>query len=70
MLFREISLIGNTAFVFNEIQSFIDFVSRGRINLKPIITHEFPIEQVQEAFELLTTKSSSSDETVKVIIKP
>ena len=65
LLFKEISLIGNTGFVF-EIQSFIDFVSEGKINVKPIITHEFALEDVQKAFELLADETSSA---IKVILK-
>lgn len=65
LLFKEITIIGNTAFVF-EIQPFIYFVSSGRIDVKPIITHVFSLDDVQKAFETAADQFSGA---VKVMIE-
>jgi len=38
----------------------------GKINTKPLITHEFPLDKINEAFET----ASKINEAVKVIVKP
>ncbi len=35
-------------------ESFIDLLSRGRISVRPLITHRFPIEQAPDAYDLIT----------------
>ena len=44
----------------------IDLVKTGNINSKPLITHEFPLDKIQEAF----MTQLNTDETIKVLIKP
>lgn len=36
------------------LESFIDLLSSGRIDIRPLITHRFPIEQAPDAYELIT----------------
>lgn len=43
-----------------------DMVTSGRVKLKPMISHVFPIEQIQEAFEM----AANSNESVRVLVKP
>jgi 2-desacetyl-2-hydroxyethyl bacteriochlorophyllide A dehydrogenase len=69
LLFREITIIGNGGFVF-EIPTFINLVSTGKISVKPMITHEFPLQDVQQAFELLADASGSGSRALKVMLKP
>ncbi|MCL5070436.1 MAG: galactitol-1-phosphate 5-dehydrogenase [Actinobacteria bacterium] len=66
LLFREITIIGNTGFVF-EIGPFIDFVAGGKIDVEPIITHTFCLDNVQKAFETAADESSGA---IKVMIEP
>jgi len=44
----------------------IDLMKTGKINSLPLITHEFPLDKIQEAFKT----QMNPDETIKVIIKP
>jgi threonine dehydrogenase-like Zn-dependent dehydrogenase len=44
----------------------IDLVKTGQVNLKPLISHEFPLAQAREAFET----HLKADESVKILIKP
>lgn len=43
----------------------IELISTGRINVKPLITHRFPLEQAEKAFEITRTGKGGA---VKVII--
>jgi len=38
------------------IQAFVDLLAAGKMDLKPLITHRFPIEQAGEAYDLITAK--------------
>jgi threonine dehydrogenase-like Zn-dependent dehydrogenase len=69
LLFREITIIGNAGFVF-EIPTFINLVSTDKILVNPMITHEFSLEEVQHAFEMLADTSGSGSQAIKVMLKP
>jgi len=38
------------------LESFVDLLANERINVKPLITHRYPIEQAPQAYELITGK--------------
>jgi threonine dehydrogenase-like Zn-dependent dehydrogenase len=38
----------------------LDLMSRGRINLSPVVTHHFPVGRVQDAFDLVTSREKSA----------
>ncbi|HEY92008.1 MAG TPA: zinc-binding dehydrogenase [Dehalococcoidia bacterium] len=44
----------------------VDLLATGRADTRPFITHEFPLDRVQEAFETQLT----ADGAVKVLVKP
>jgi len=39
-------------------EAFLKFVADAKINLQPLVTHRFPIEQATEAYDLITGKKS------------
>jgi predicted dehydrogenase/threonine dehydrogenase-like Zn-dependent dehydrogenase len=41
-------------------QSFLDLLGEGRLDLSPIITHRFPIDEAPAAYELITGKTGES----------
>ena len=43
----------------------VDYITRGDIDMEPFVTHQFPIEKVQEAFDLA---KSPTDGALKVSI--
>jgi len=38
----------------------VDFIVRGEIDMAPFVTHQFPIEQVQEAFEMAHSRDDGA----------
>ena len=40
------------------IAAFVDLLASSRVDVKPLISHRFPIEQAAEAYELITGKTS------------
>jgi L-iditol 2-dehydrogenase len=38
----------------------VDFITRGEIDMAPFVTHQFPITQVQEAFDLAHSKEDGA----------
>ncbi len=71
--FKELEVIGSNSFSIEEyigqkahaFEFFMDFLAKKKINLKSIVTHKFPLEQYQEAFNLLAKKENSN--AVKVV---
>jgi len=45
----------------------IPLMADGRINLKPLITHTFPLDEINEAFDTFTGRVGGA---IKVIVKP
>ena len=63
-LFREITLVGCGGFSFEAARG-IGMLGKGMVDVKPLITHTFPLEDVQEAFSLL---HDNPDKAIKVIL--
>jgi len=42
------------------LEAFVDLLTAGRLDVKPLITHRFPIDQAAEAYELITGKKDES----------
>ncbi|MFH1032507.1 MAG: alcohol dehydrogenase catalytic domain-containing protein [Chloroflexota bacterium] len=50
----------------NPVLQAIDMIASGKVKAKPLISHEFPLEKIKEAFEV----QSRAAESVKVLVKP
>lgn len=61
---REITLCGSQGYCW-DFQQAIELVGSGRVQLQPFITHTFPLESLQQAFELLNEPHNKS---IKVLI--
>lgn len=64
IMWREISIIGSFAHVASEADKFVELVLNDRIKLQQLITHRFPLEEINEAFELFAGRKTN-----KVIIQ-
>lgn len=51
--FKEINIVGTRAASRIDWQPSIDLVENGSINLKPLITHQLPLQEAQKAFTLM-----------------
>jgi threonine dehydrogenase-like Zn-dependent dehydrogenase len=52
--------------VSQEIMEAIKLLASGKVNAKPLISHQFPLDNIMEAFEVQT----NPEQSIKVIIKP
>ena len=66
LIFREITVVGSTGFT-SEIDEALKLIGGGRVDVKPLITHEFSLEDAQVAFE---TASDPNAGAIKVMIYP
>ncbi len=64
IIFSEISIIGSTGFYWPDDPA-LEMMADGRIDVKPLITHSFPLDNAQEAYEL-----AEKPESIKVVINP
>jgi 2-desacetyl-2-hydroxyethyl bacteriochlorophyllide A dehydrogenase len=63
---KGIHLIGSWAWTPEEFTRAMELLSSGRIDRRPLITHEFPLEKAHEAYET----QLAAEAAVKVLLKP
>jgi threonine dehydrogenase-like Zn-dependent dehydrogenase len=66
VIYRELSIIGSTAFS-SEIETVMSLCASGKLDPKPLITHSFPLEEAQQAFQSAADPGSNS---IKVMVIP
>lgn len=66
ILHKEIDIVGCTG-ANDETELGIRLVAAGKIDLTPIITHSFPLEEAQAAFDILSDRDA---DTIKVQVIP
>ncbi|MDD4859213.1 MAG: alcohol dehydrogenase catalytic domain-containing protein [Dehalococcoidales bacterium] len=52
--------------ICDEIKGAIDMLAKGKVNVKALISHQFPVDKIMEAFEVQT----KPDQSIKVLIRP
>lgn len=76
LFFKEISWVGSNAFGIEEVEGvrkhgiahYLDLVREGRVDLSPMLTHTFGLDEWRGAFEVLATQSTSG--AIKVAFRP
>jgi threonine dehydrogenase-like Zn-dependent dehydrogenase len=76
LYFKEIGWVGSNAFGIEEvdgvrkhgIQHYLDLVADGVIDLSPMLTHQFALDDWRDAFEVLATQQDSG--AIKVGLRP
>jgi 2-desacetyl-2-hydroxyethyl bacteriochlorophyllide A dehydrogenase len=63
---KGIRLLGSWAWSPEEFAQSLDLIGSGKIDRRPLISHEFPLEQASEAYET----QLRAEEAIKVLIKP
>ena len=74
--FKECRLVGSNAFGIEEVEGvrqhaiahYLDLVRDGRIDLRPMLTHRFPLEEWQAAFYTIAMQGTTG--AIKVAITP
>ncbi len=76
LYFKEIAFVGSNAFGFEEVEGerkhaiahYLDLAAAGRVDLRPMLTHTFGLEQWRDAFLALANQGDSG--AVKVALDP
>ncbi|MGI6722578.1 MAG: zinc-dependent alcohol dehydrogenase [Anaerovoracaceae bacterium] len=67
IVLREIKLIGSVSCTRREFEETIDLIASGMLDADKYVTDVMPLEELQHAFERLT---SSTDPVVKIVVRP
>lgn len=70
IIHKQLSLISSFSWgkqpICEEIKGAIDMLAKGKVNVKALISHQYPLDKIMEAFEIQT----KPDQSIKVLIKP
>ena len=66
VIYREISIVGCCGFT-HEVETALALIASGRLQVKPLITHTFPLAEVQQAFQ---TAADPAADSIKVLVVP
>ena len=65
VILKQVSLIGVRAYTWSNCNLTMKLLADGKINLKPMITHTFSLEEWEKAFDILLKGRGT-----KIILKP
>ena len=63
---KGIKLLGSWGWTLEEFAQALELIRSGKVDRKPLITHQFPLDRVKEAFET----QLKYEEAIKVVINP
>lgn len=63
---KGLKVFGSWAWSLDEFAQALDLMRTGKVNRKPLVTHEFPLDKAKEAYET----QLKVEEAIKVLIKP
>ena len=61
----ELKIIGSVGYQLGNYEQAITLIESGKIHVKPLITHMFDLEKIEEAFQIVKTQS---DNIIKAVI--
>ena len=61
----EIKIYGTICYTRQEFEECLDFVEDGRVKVEPLITHHYPLKEMEEAFAVMQSK-----QCMKIIMHP
>ncbi len=65
ILLLELKIIGSVGYQHGNYEQAITLIESGKIHVKPLITHMFDLEKIEEAFQIVKTQS---DNIIKAVI--
>jgi L-iditol 2-dehydrogenase len=54
--YKQLSVVGSHDFTPDNFTTALKMLATGRVRVEPLISHEFPLERLQEAFEMVTER--------------
>lgn len=63
---KGLSLLGSFGYSMDEFAQALELMRSGKVDRKPLITHEFPLKRAKEAYET----QLKAEKAIKVLIKP
>jgi threonine dehydrogenase-like Zn-dependent dehydrogenase len=63
---KGIKMLGSWGWLPDEFIQALELIRSGKIDRKPLITHEFPLDRAKDAYET----QLKAEESIKVLIKP
>ena len=63
---KGIKLFGSWGWSLEEFIQSLELIKSGKVDRKPLVTHEFPLEKAKEAYET----QLKAEEAIKVLLKP
>ena len=66
IMVKGLSVIGSIVWSLDEFAQALELIRSGKVDRKPLITHEFPLDRAKEAYET----QLKAEEAIKVLLKP
>jgi threonine dehydrogenase-like Zn-dependent dehydrogenase len=66
-MFREIEIRGSLGCGLQDFPKVLDLAARGKIDVKALVTHRFPLEETPDALKLL---ESGAPDLVRAVVVP
>ena len=66
MVLKQTDVLGSFGFTAQEMAEALELMRTGKVDRKSLVSHEFPLDEAKEAFEM----QCRTDESVKVLVKP
>jgi len=64
---KELELHGSYGYTSEDFQQALTLISKGNVNVKPLITHQLPLREIKHGFEVL---SQGAEDVIKVVLRP
>jgi len=64
---KEIKLQGSYGYTSDDFQQALKLIAQGKVNVKPLITHLLPLDDIKKGFEIL---SQGAENVIKIVLRP
>jgi 2-desacetyl-2-hydroxyethyl bacteriochlorophyllide A dehydrogenase len=64
---KEIDLQGSYGYTSDDFQQALKLIGQGKVDVKPLITHLLPLDDIKKGFEIL---SQGAEDVIKVVLRP
>ena len=65
MVRRELKIYGTICYTRQEFEECLHFIEEGRVQVEPLITHHFPLKDMEAAFQAVQEKAC-----IKILLHP